>query len=138
MPDPHRRKLTGGHYKDIVAVVRGYAAKVLPPSDTAGTIAIGPVVWELSGRGRTNWYFVIGSADAAGTFRAGGFKIREDDKALADECRDLMITELVLRRPPPMIHTFDDELAMIRLCEAVFPCERTHSMRAAIEFERDF
>ena len=99
MPDPHRRKLTGGHYKDIVAVVRGYAAKVLPPSDTAGTIAIGPVVWEPSGRGRTNWYFVIGSADAAGTFRADGFKIREDDKALADECRDLMITELVLRRP---------------------------------------
>jgi hypothetical protein len=73
MPDPHRRKLTGGHYKDIVAVVRGYAAKVLPPSDTAGTIAIGPVVWEPSGRGRTNWYFVIGSADAAGTFRADGF-----------------------------------------------------------------
>jgi len=66
-----------------------------------------------------------------------GFKIREDDKALADECRDLMITELVLRRPPLMIHSFDDELAMIRLCEAVFPCERTHSMRAAIELERD-
>ena len=37
MPDPHRRKLTGGHYKDTAAAVRGYAAKVLPPSDTAGT-----------------------------------------------------------------------------------------------------
>ena len=33
--------------------------------------------------------------------------------------------------------SFDDELAMIRLCEAVFPCERTRSMRVAIEFERD-
>jgi hypothetical protein len=51
-----------------------------------------------------------------------------------DELRASVMLALVQRRPL-VIHDMDDEIAMVRLCEMLWPGKRISKLRAAVEAE---
>ena len=88
------------------------------------------------GKDGRHWYFVCCGRGADGEIRIDRFKVGQDDQALAEQCRTALCLELVQRRPPIVLNDFDDELALVRWCEAIAPSERTTRLRAAVEAER--
>jgi hypothetical protein len=121
---------------NLTAAVRKFADTVLKGAGHTPTVAIGPVVWAIEGgHDQKHWYFVLGSADKRGRFRVDQFNVGWNDQDFANDCQAAMIAELI-GRPPCVIHTFEDELAMIRFCETVWPCAKTRQIRASIEQER--
>jgi hypothetical protein len=134
MGEARRRKLAAGTV-DRSDAVRRFAKAVLCSVDHTLIVAVGPVVWDVTtGHDVRHWFFMVGSCDANGAFRIDQFKIVGNNLVLAEQCRDDLITELG-RRKPITIYTFDDELAMMQFCEAAWPSERTHKLRASIEQE---
>jgi hypothetical protein len=119
-----------------ISTLRRFADSVLHGGGDAPTVTIGPLVWGIEpGHDTKHWYFIVGSADARGNFRTDQLKIEKDDKALAEETRAALMLVFIERRPVVM-HDFDDELAMARYCEALWPCDKTHRLRASVEQER--
>ena len=113
-----------------------FADSVLYGSGDAPTVTIGPLVWGIEpGHDTKHWYFIVGSADAAGNFRSDQLSIPQDDKPLAKEARAALMQAFIERRPV-VVHDFDDELEMIRFCEALWACDKTHRLLAAVEQER--
>jgi hypothetical protein len=47
-----------------------------------------------------------------------------------------LILALVARRRPIVIHDMDDELAMVKLAEVIWPCDKARRIIAATEAER--
>lgn len=100
-------------------------------------VAVGPAVWEIAeGHDVRHWYFCVGNTYPNGEFRLNQLKIDYPDKNLAEDTRQRFITGLLVRKPPMVVHSFDDELAMMRFCEAVWPSDRTRELMYQIERER--
>jgi hypothetical protein len=86
MGEAKRRKLDGEprRFVNIEHAVTQFADSVLHGGGDVPTVAIGPLVWGIEqGHDAKHWYFVVGSADAAGKFHADQLKIANDDKPLA-------------------------------------------------------
>lgn len=97
------------------------------------TLAIGPVLWQPSdGTSARQWYFIVGSADAAKRFCVTPIWLEQADEKIAKAARLELDAELSTRRPV-ITHTFDDELEMMRFAEAQWPCEQSTKIRRALE-----
>lgn len=104
-----------------------FADSVLNGGGDDPAVVIGPLVWNIAeGHDRKYWYFNVGSADAAGQFRVDQLKVAQDDKSLAEETRTALMLAFIDRRPVT-VHDFDDELRMIRFCEAKWPLRQDPS-----------
>jgi hypothetical protein len=120
----------------IREAITAFADNALAGADQPPMLAIGPVLWGTErGKDGRHWYFVVCGLGADREIRIDQFKIGQDDHDLAEHCRTALCLELVQRRPI-VLNDFDDELALVRWCEAVAPSERTTRLRAAVEGER--
>ena len=130
-----QRRIREAGFLDVGEVALRFADHVLRDTGEAPHIIIGPVVWKLSDRDGRHWYFVVGSSAASGQFRIDCLTIAMDERTVAENTRAaLMLT--FLERKPVVMHDFDDELRMAKFFEAVFPCDKTRSIRANLERER--
>jgi hypothetical protein len=103
--------------------------------DTNGHVAIGPIVWDPTEQHGRHWYFVTCTPGIDQPLRIVRFK-GVLDRALIERCRFALCLTFAWRRPPLVIHDFDDELHLARFCAAIFPCEKSHRLLADIEAER--
>jgi hypothetical protein len=94
-------------------------------------IVIGPVVWEPKDDGRF-WYFAVATGDGDG---AHFDQLGSPERHLAEELRTALLLALIEERSI-VLHDLDDELQMVRLCEALWPSEKTSRVRAGIEAEQ--
>lgn len=123
------RTIAGTFGEAITAMVE----HVLEDMDRAKPhVLVGPVVWQPGEGGARRWYFVIGSGGADG-FRSD--QLAGADEALTDQMRAAVYATL-LRRPPIVLHEFDDECEMARWAELIWPSDKTRGIRTAMEAER--
>jgi hypothetical protein len=113
------------------ALVENTVNKVLKNRVECPHVLLSPVV-RLEDRDKRLWRFVIASGDGSGFF---AIMIGCDTRELAEECRMLALAKF-LGHMPIVLHDTDDELHMARLCETIWPCEKTRKIRAGIETER--
>lgn len=96
-------------------------------------VAVGPLSWQPSdGTAGRVWYFLIATSEARRGFRVDQVTVNGESE---DE-RLRVLLEFAQRRPPLVIHTFDDELDMARWCEILWPGERITKIRENMERER--
>lgn len=112
------------------------AARGKDPSDrspASSHILLGPVVQRPldSGDDTPEFYFAItgGSEKTPSTISIGGA-----DRTLPEEFRQALLVDLVGQRPI-VIHDLDDELEMARWAAAIWPCEQTQRILAAVRQE---
>jgi hypothetical protein len=107
-------------------------------------VVVGPLRWRPDNNGSPDWYFVCASSgDRDGFFTITvrlGKEQEEDLEAVFwissnEVWRSAAIVELEKRRPPIIVHDMDDELAMARLWEEIWPGPKTREERAGIEAE---
>jgi hypothetical protein len=96
-------------------------------------LVIGPTVLTENKAGKKEWYFVVSGCDKDRGFRSD--TIVAGNGLDKDKLRAGFILKLIGKRRL-MIHDTDDELYAIRLCETLWPCEKTTRIRKAIEAER--
>jgi hypothetical protein len=97
------------------------------------TVVVGPILWQPSdGLASKRFYFVIAAGGRKPKFLLHGIDVPEDE---ADSVRAQLIAALM--RPSFTIHVVDDELAMARICEQIWPCERSRGLRKSVERERE-
>jgi hypothetical protein len=96
-------------------------------------VVIGPPTWQPAdnAEGR-RWYLTIATSGPDG-FRAD--QVICDDLETTERARLAIFAELIARRPR-VAHDVDDELAMARLCEVLWPGERITQLRQNVERER--
>jgi hypothetical protein len=93
------------------------------------TLALGPLVWLPGADGVSRLrYFIVGSADQCGEFHCDQIIGGEDDR--------LALLAALVAHKPLVIHDFNDELAMARFAEAVWPCVKITRIREQLEKER--
>ena len=104
------------------------AARLFANKAADRCVCIGPLVW-APGTSSKLWYFVIGSADAAGLFYC--------DQIVCQDAGDraAFIAELAAQRGI-VISLFDSELAMAKFCEGLWPGETITRIREAIQAEQ--
>jgi hypothetical protein len=100
---------------------------------TSEHVVIGPIVWLPSdGTSARLFYFTIASCDR------GGFRLHKivvaEDTAEQDQ-RDIVAA--LSCRQAVVVHLVDDELAMARLCEKLWPSPRITALRRAVEVEEE-
>jgi hypothetical protein len=117
---------------DGTGSVEDFAEYVL--RDTTGPeVVVGPVCWRLSdGTTPRRFYFTVATSDAEG-FRCDALWTDAEGGAL--RARLELFAEFI-RRGRLVIHDVDDELAMAKLCEALWPGERITAIRKRVEAER--
>ncbi len=120
-----------GIFGSAEELIEDVVVEVLKDRCECPHVVIGPVVWQEN-RGKREWYFTLASGDPGFFTLMVGFG---EDAGLADQCRASAFVSFI-RRKPIVVHDVDDELAMARLCEAIWPCEKTRKVRAGIEGER--
>jgi hypothetical protein len=92
------------------------------------TLAVGPLLWQpTDGTVARLWYFLVGSGDSAKQFHCTRVTVNDRTD------RQALLAELASRRVPLVVHLFNDELAMARVCEALWPGESISRTRSAIE-----
>jgi hypothetical protein len=92
-------------------------------------VVMGPLVWQPSdGKADRVWYFIL-MFDAGKRLRI----IRVEVKDESDRTR--LILEMAQRKPLVVVHDMGNELDMAKLCEVIWPCERTSRIRATVEAE---
>jgi hypothetical protein len=137
MGEARRRKRTGTATGSQSDMVRRFAYQIFP-SGVSLTVGLGPVVCEQAEHDGRNWYFVIASGvPGDADFHVGSLKHENDDRAAAEKSRGLMMALLLERQPPSVVHDFDDELRLAQFCETAFPGEKSRSIRANVERERE-
>ena len=98
-------------------------------------IAVGPICWlPKDGLKDKIWYFRTAVCD-----RRRGFvsdEVHSENRADIDALRNTILMGLMARKPPLIIHRFDDELDMVRFCETLWPGEKVTKIREAVERER--
>lgn len=88
---------------------------------------IGPSVWQpTDGRSGKAYYFM-----AAGFDKEGFLLMKMDGRP---EERAAFIVCLTQHRPL-VIQDMDDELQMARMCEALWPCDKTRRIKESLEAE---
>jgi hypothetical protein len=105
---------------------------VLLDAPLVPVVAVGPTVWDIDKQDGRRWYFVCASADAVGAFHLDSLRVDKDDKHLADRMRGAVFSELI-RRPPAVIHDFEDEVQFAGFCAAMWPSERTRKILEEIK-----
>jgi hypothetical protein len=95
-------------------------------------VILGPIVWELKGD-RKRWYFITVTGDAKGA-RLDQFTAQ--DKTLCEAVRANLQIALFQLQSPLVVHDMDDELALARLSENLWPSPKTTKLRTDIEAER--
>jgi hypothetical protein len=97
---------------------------------TGQHVVIGPLVWQPSdGKAGKVWYFVLVLSYADKGLRI----IRLDADRKSD--RTLMLRTMAQQKLPVTVHDMGDELEMAKLCEVIWPCERTSRIRATVQAE---
>jgi hypothetical protein len=95
------------------------------------TFAVGPLVCRLSdGTAAKQWYFVVATADASKHFHCSMIVAPD-----GEDNRQAIIVES-LRRGRIVVHTFEDELEMLRFCEGLWSDKKIVCMRQEVEAER--
>jgi len=104
-------------------------------------VVVGPLCNQRSdGTSARRWYFCISTCDQDKCFRTDSVTlatapgIDPDDIAAMERTRAALIKQLAAY-PPRVIHDVDDEIAAVRLCEALWPGERITALRQAVEAE---
>jgi hypothetical protein len=117
----------------MISTVREVVDVALRDSNSRHVV-VGPLVWPpAQGSGAERWYFTVATSDAEQGFRCDQVLV---PKAEREEMRRSVLVELMRRRPPALvIHDMDDELAMARMCETLWPGERITALRRAVEVE---
>ena len=93
-------------------------------------VVVGPMCWQPSdGTTSKVWYFIIATSEPKRGFRCDQIFGDEQDRAA-------VMMALATNHKPVVIHDMDDELAMVRLCEILWPGKRVAKIRAEIEAER--
>lgn len=77
---------------------------------------------------------ISSSQQPARTSSSDATKLVAGEGMEVDELRASVMLALVQRRPL-VIHDMDDEIAMVRLCEMLWPGKRISKLRAAVEAE---
>jgi hypothetical protein len=117
-----------------IATFSAFLDQVMPKRADPNVAVLGPVVWQPSdGTSSRVWYFMAAlptDGDEPNITQVNG-----TDEGHTDALRAALAMALT-GRAPTVIHITECELDMARLCEAVWPCERTANVRAAIEAER--
>jgi hypothetical protein len=85
----------------------------------------------MSGTGISWW----GAPMLPAKFSVDQFKIKGNERSAAEERRRSLIAEIAGRQPPAFISSFDNELGIMRCCEAAWPCDKTLELRAAIKWD---
>jgi hypothetical protein len=106
--------------------------------DDAGDehVVIGPTVWQPSdGTVVKRFYFAVATAGPDGAFRYDRLTSLSPEQS--DDFRRAVVQMLVqhYRDRPRVIHDIGDELAMARLCEALWLGERITRLREELEVE---
>jgi hypothetical protein len=128
----------------------GHIVDLLLDGSDDRAVAIGPMVQQP--QGGPPWYFMT-AVNKGGRFFV--VSVNDDDyeppcqvddvwAAVADvlieirpvDARSRLITALKAKEPGVTIHQFDDELAMLRRCEKLWPSERVTRIRRGLEQER--
>jgi hypothetical protein len=122
------RERKRGTFSKIVEEIAAHILRNGSPGPVPN-ILIGPVV-RTPGTSPRHYHFMVAGADADGTFRVD--QIAADDRHEAERLRAAVITALG-RRPPIVVIDLDDELEMARLCEALWPSEKTTTIRQRVE-----
>lgn len=92
-------------------------------------VVVGPMVWRPNdGTTTRSHYFIVATSGAGRGFRC--------DAIHGDAADRLRFLVELTRRRPIVIHDMGDELAMARLCKALWPGERTIAICRAVEAER--
>jgi hypothetical protein len=118
---------------DIAEICAETAAYLLEGS-VDRTLLLGPIVWRPSdGTSARQWYFHVAGCDRTGEMRVD--QLNAESEADTEALRAGIKMALVERRPCVMID-FDDELAMARWAEALWPCGKATRIREGIEAER--
>src|SRR6266700_3619292 len=94
--------------------------------ETSGHLVIGPLVWQPDRDGKKTWYVMAAGADRDG-FRTDMLAFG-DDREFAEGCRASIIDRIAIRGPR-VIHDACDELGLARLCEAIWPGDKTRKAR---------
>jgi hypothetical protein len=118
--------------------MRAFADVVLGKRHNPGAnVAISPLVWNVEpGHDQRYWYFTVAAADRRGRFHLDQLKTEDGERDLAEASRGALVLELASRRPPCVLHLFDDELAMAKFCAATWPSPRTRRMLLGLQRER--
>jgi hypothetical protein len=98
-------------------------------------VVVGPLLWQPSdGIASKSWYFLIAGSEPGRGFRCDQIVIDASchTQEQREACRMSFIAELA-RRPPLVIHNMGDEIAMARLCEALWPGDRITKIRKSTE-----
>jgi len=104
------------------------ATRLLEDGVADGHVIIGPILGRPSdGTAGRIWYFQIISRDIDGGLCFVKFETRNKDVDRAG------LIAALKRRTPIVVHVVDDGLVMARLCESLWPCERTSRLREDFE-----
>jgi hypothetical protein len=120
----------------LARIVRKFLAAAIGPQSRGANIAVGPLVWDINpGHDRRYWYVVI-AAEKAGKPVLTQLTSADPDCQRAEALRATLLAELATRRPPLVIHAFDDELQLAGFCNTIWPSARTKRLVADIKQER--
>jgi hypothetical protein len=119
-----------------VSVSAKLVAKTLCQRDTdSAHVVVGPISWSDDDPDRDDFYFTVVKSEAGSGLCAAKVHVPDDvSNDVQDGIRSKVIAALIRRRPRPVIHSkFDDEDAMLRLCETLWRGERTAVLRQQTE-----
>jgi hypothetical protein len=92
-------------------------------------VVVGPLVWQPSdGKASRMWYVIACTGDEVRQFCCDQVILPDEDGR-----KDIIAA---LARSGVVIHDMDDELDMLRWCEAIWPGERVTSLRKIVEADR--
>ena len=98
------------------------------------TFLVSPIAWQPSGgTSALEWFFLVIGCDRTGVIRRDELFAETEADTVALRA-DVMAA--LAARPPCVLHAFDDELAMARLAEILWPCAKITGIRRRIEAER--
>jgi hypothetical protein len=123
-----------GQIKGARADVCAEAADYWLERSVDRTLLVSPVAWRPSdGTSALEWYFIVVGCDRTGEMR--------HDQLFAETEADTVVLRAdvmaaLAAYPPCVLHAFDDELAMAKLAEILWPCAKITSIRERIEAKR--
>jgi hypothetical protein len=120
----------------LARIVRKFLAAAIGPQQRGAHVAVGPLLWDINpGHDQRYWYVVI-AAEKAGKLVLVQLASAEPDCQIAEAMLAALLLELATRRPPLVVHAFDDELQLAGFCNTIWPSQRTKRLVEAIKQER--
>jgi hypothetical protein len=102
-------------------------------------VVLGPILWsesDASPDGRVHWFTIACGQPQTANYRMSRFEFSTDKTD-----RDLLAVRSTVKAEiagmgPRAIFDTDDELVFAKWCEAIWPCDRSRTLRRAVEAER--